>query len=115
MSGRGDSEQIASFAKARQEFERRVIEFRLELRTHELELHAYRPVDDPVMNKMLAVVDAAFFALNACVETKCTLEGKEPVDIRARPSGPNGDLIQRCDHAPSHCWSYAGTRIDCPA
>jgi hypothetical protein len=114
MSERGDSEQIANFAKARHEFERRVSEFRLELRTRDLEL-SYLPVDDPVMSKMLAVVDAALFALNTAVDTKCTLEGKKPVDIRVRPSRPNGDLIMRCDHTPSHCWSYTGTRIDCPA
>jgi hypothetical protein len=64
--------------------------------------------------RVAAVAEVALAALDAATDTMCTLDGKEPVPIHTRPRGPNGDLIMFCDHHPSHCWSYTGSRIECP-
>jgi hypothetical protein len=64
--------------------------------------------------RVAAVAEVALAALDAATDTMCTLDGKDPVPIHTRPRGPNGDLIMFCEHDPSHCWSFTGSRIECP-
>ena len=113
MSDWGDSEEVTGLAEARSLLAQRLDEFRIELRNRQFERGFARI--EVSSERVLAVIDAAFLVLNAARDEKCTLDGKEPSDIHVRPEGPNGNLINRCEHHPSHCWSYVGERIDCPS
>jgi hypothetical protein len=113
MSDWGDSEEITDLAEARRLLAQRLDEFRIDLSNPQSERGFDRI--EVSSERIQALIGAAFLVLNAARDEKCTLDGKEPSDIHVRPEGPNGNLINRCEHNPSHCWSYVGERIDCPS
>jgi len=115
MSGWGDSEEVPGLAQARSVLAPRLDELRIDLRIRDRQFERGFDRIEVSSERVLAVIDAAFFVLNAAIDVKCTLDGKEPSNIHTRPEGPNGSLISRCEHYPSHCWSYVGERIDCPS
>jgi hypothetical protein len=63
----------------------------------------------------LRLVGDALALLLEAPDIKCTLDGKEPVPIHTRPEGPDGRMVMRCEHEPSHCWNLDGVRVECPA
>jgi hypothetical protein len=66
-------------------------------------------------DRIISVLQTALLAFAAANDIKCTADGKEPVDLHTRPEGPDGEMIMRCEHDPSHCYSYGeGHRISCP-
>jgi hypothetical protein len=112
MSRWQDFDDLEAIAEVRRLLAERLEGLREDLREGEYKGTSARV--EVFSERAFAVAEAALLMLMVTQE-KCSLDGKRPSDIHVRPEGPNGNLIRRCGHTPSHCWSYVGERIACPS